>query len=272
MLFRFLASLLLLASVLNAEDARNWTNQADLGLVATDGNSQSTSVHLKNTLTYKKDKNQFTFKVTGMRVENTEFLYHASGSEDQFILEREERSTISSERYTAKLNASRDWKHGFFLEYGADWEQDKPKGLKERTTVFAGVSRSWKAEARYEFNLGINIAQNWETETSGLEKDYGALRPNYHWKWMLTPSATYDQELDVSVNLEDTDDSYLKWDHALSAHLSKRMALKIALELYYDHQPPLIAVPLVDEESGVDVFVEKENTDYSFTASVVINL
>src|SRR5207245_1656187 len=80
----------------------------------------------------------------------------------------------------------------------------------------------------------------------------------------------YDLILDG--NLDDTSDFKANMTNSLAVAMSRRLALKVSLQLLYDHQPAFQAVDLLGAPPpGVKVLAQLDDLDTIFTTSLVVN-
>ena len=71
----------------------------------------------------------------------------------------------------------------------------------------------------------------------------------------------------VDENLNDTEDLRADWTNSLTVAMSERLALKTSLQVLFDNQPSLTAVPLGDSE----VLTPLDKVDSIFTVALVVN-
>ena len=76
----FCAGILAFGGAAGEEPKLGWSDQADLSYVLTAGNSESTTLGLKNELKRTWEKSLFTFKVAAIRAESTTFVRTAIGT------------------------------------------------------------------------------------------------------------------------------------------------------------------------------------------------
>lgn len=274
-----IAFLFLLAGLGFAQDEeKTWSDQAQLSGVFTNGNSESSNLGIDNTLTWKSAPNSIIFKVSALRVENTTFSRRAVGSSDNFDLLETSDSEVTAERYLIDLDYNRDMSGNFNWYSGVAWLKDEPAGIDSRIRISAGFG--YQVIKKDSHDLKVSFGAEWIDESpvfsSGSDDEsFPALDLGLVQKVVVSPTTTYDQTLNLTPSLEDSDNYLAVWSHGLSVKMTEMIALKVGLTFNYDNQPAFTQVDLFnnvgDATPSGSVLAPLDELDTTFTTSLVIN-
>lgn len=260
-----------------AEEERPWSNEAELSLVATDGNAESTTVGFKNAFLWERESDRFKVDAAALRAETTSFDRRAVGTPEDFRVITDSQSELSAESYSLNGRYDREINERLFWFTGAGWERDEPAGIENRFSVVAGAGHRWfdTDTATFRTDYGLTYTDE-ETvvEKPGGGDSFLGLRLSYEYSRQLTATTKYGSDLVVNENLDDTDDLRADFTNALSVTMSERLALKVSLQLLYDKQPALVSVGLQDaagNPTGESVAIELEELDSRLKVALVVS-
>ncbi len=254
---------------------RNWTDQAELSYVMTGGNVETNTLGFKNLFDYKWEKATLTFKVGGIRAENTNKYYFAVGDSNNFSVISEEETVKTAEMYYANIKYQRNISEKFFWFTGLGWERNRFSGIDNRYNLFAGVGNIWfdSEESKFKTEYGLQYTKEEPVfEPLNYDDSYGSLRFAYTYFRKVFQNSQFDQNLEVVMNMEETSDYRAVLQNSFTTNFSKRLALKVGLDFFYDNEPAFINIPLFDSnnvETGT-VLYELDELDTVFTTSLVI--
>ena len=256
-----------------ADEETGWTDVAELSLVATDGNSESTSFGFKNTLERKWDGASFTFKVSGIRVEAFDGDRFAVGSQsDNRTVDPP--TEVTAERYDASARFGQTFTERTLWYAGLNWERDEEAGVDDRTVIEAGMGNVWVDKERVK--LSTRYAATYTDEALDTEdNDYAGYRLSYDYENKLTETATFDSDLTLDGNFDESTDWRADFSAGLAVAMNANLALKVGARLRYDHRPSFETVQLFDNENKDNLLgetdIELDELDTTLTASLVIN-
>jgi putative salt-induced outer membrane protein YdiY len=288
-----------------------WFNSTELSLVATDGNSNTTALGFKNTLTHRWTASWATLRLDSTRTATADDRYELVDPgfswEPGAVLPTYTTTTVDppSEpdvekyfvegRFDRKTGGTRSWNGG------ASWDRNSDAGIINRYIVFAGVGNVWQDtdDRRLHTSYGISWTDR-EEETSDPEKDetFAGVRLGSRYSEKMGQVTTYKNDTTFNVSLKDTSDYSADMVNSVAVAMSKRLSLKVSLQWLYNHEPALEDVDLVarvtlldpdgvpgsgDElfetvaESGTEITlgetqVRKKSLDSVFNVSLVISL
>lgn len=277
-----LAATLFLAAPAAAQDEGEekelgWFDQAELSLVASSGNSETETLSLRNTLSRVWPKAELRITAGGLRAESTALSRGAVGTSaaDAQVVESS-TSTVTAERYFLNARYDREISQRLFWYAGAGWLRNEPAGIRDRTSVSAGVGNLWfdRKTARFRTGYGVTYTDQKDlVEPAGGSDPFAGLQASWEYWRQLTSTTTYGNDLVVDQNLDDTSDLRLEMVNTLSVSITEGLALKLSLEALFDNQPSLVALPVrspAGDPTGDVLQVEVDDLDTLLTVALVV--
>jgi len=263
----------------SAQDAASyvWTNATELSFVSTGGNASSSTLGLKAALTGTGNANTFKLELGGIRGETTFRTLTATGTAGAFTVNEMTDSELTAESYFARGRYDRSF-GAVYTFGGVGWDRNTFAGIQNRYALVAGLGRSWTESetARFKTDLGATYTIQKDVDPApGVDEGFGGMRLSVDAMRQLSATTEFTSLLIVDENLENTDDFRADWTNSLGVALSGTLALKTSLQLLFDNQPSLLAVPLFDGGGlpvGTDVLTPGDDIDSVFTLTLVITL
>ena len=206
----------------------------DLGFVNTSGNTDVTTFNLGERLAYTTGPWVF--------VQNAKALY---GETD---------GSTTAESYDAGLRGDYVFKERVSAFGLLTYHRNTFAGIASRFSE--GVGLGWRpiTAPRDSLRLEAAISMNQERNIADVESNFAATRAALGYKHMFGAAAFFTQTLEALLNMEDTQDLRLNSETAITAPISRQIAMKASYVVRYDRQP----------EPGF------EDTDRIFTTGVQI--
>ena len=275
--FRNIFAVGLLAAVLSpgtlaAQEERTlgWTDVAELTFVLTAGNASSSTFGFKNTAERLWERSSFKFSAGAVRTESGITTRTAMGTPDNFSVSESTETTLTAENYFLKTRLDRTLGESAYLYGGAGWDRNTFAGIQNRYAFVSGAGRAWFDEdtRRFKTDLGLTYTiQDDVVANPAADDSFFGLRGSYDYLRKLTETAGMTSVLVVDQNLNTTEDLRADWTNSLSVSISERFALKTSLQVLYDKDPALTAVPLGDSQ----VLTPLGKVDTVFTVAIVAN-
>jgi len=259
-------------------EPKTWSEEAEFSYVLTDGNSKSSTLGLKNVLTGKWERSSVEVKAGAIQAQSTSVVErYAVGSPGSFQETVVEADETTAENYY--LNGRYDHKISprFFWYAGAGWDRNRPAGIDNRYVASGGVGNIWMDNEKVKFRTDYAATYSKQEDVvpaPGVDDTYPGFRFSWAYKNQFTASTSYVNDFVYDLNLDETADWRGDMTNAVSVAMNSRLALKVSLQWLYRNRPSLDEVPLLDTAGGTQigtVFVEKEELDTLFTASLVVN-
>ena len=254
-----------------------WLDEAELSLVATDGNSRSETFSLRNTLTRAWERAELKVTVGGLRAESTALSRRAVGisAADARLVETS-ATAVTAERYYLEARYDREMSKRWYWYAAGGWDRNEPAGIRNRTAFAAGVGNVWldTEGARFRTDYGLTLTDQEDVvEAAGSAGSFGGLRLSSHYWRQLTATTELANLLTIDQNLDQGEDLRAVMVNTLSVKVSRSLALKLSHETQFDNEPSLLAVPVVTADGasvGEDLLVEADNVDTTLSVALVV--
>ena len=189
----------------------------DLGFVSTSGNTEVTTFNMGEKLAYTTGKWMF--------------------GQSAAAIYGESDGSSTAEQYDAALRAEYSLGPHFLAFAGATWYRNTFAGITSR--FVEGVGLGWRTiqASRDTLRLDAAITSNQETNLALVQSTFAASRASLAYKHLFGASTAFTQAVEWVTNLEDTDDQRLFSETALTAPISKQIALKATYVIRFDNQP-----------------------------------
>ena len=233
-----------------AETAPGWTNETELSLALTGGNSTARTFGFADTLRRGRESSRLQIRVTGIRsgTAGDRFLLVTPGlrfpiagaPDDPETRLVRPRVDTEVEYYLVSGRYEMDVSERFFWNAGGSWDRNSDAGILNRYTAFAGVGNVWSDNDTVRFSTSYaasytNRAE--ETADPGKDPQFAGARLGWDYRHRLGETAAYENELTANVNLTAASDYSFNMTHALSAALGTHLALRVGLQWLYEHEP-----------------------------------
>lgn len=262
-------------AALAAQDEREpgWYEQAELTLVLTAGNTQSSAFGLNNRLERLFPSSRLTFDAGGLRIESGTTERTAVGTPDDFVVAEETDTETTAENYFATLRFDRELSGRSYAYGSGGWVRNRFAGVDNRWTGAAGVGyrlidgehTTWTAD------LGATVTS--EDPIAGETDSFAGLRLTWDLGHRLTQTTRFTSKLVVDENLSETEDLRAEFDNAIAVDISDALALKTGLKLLFDNLPSLAEVDLFAAPGGPvtgTVLVPLDEVDTQLTVALVV--
>lgn len=205
-----------------------WKSQAELGVVSTSGNSQTSTVNAKVDGTYE--------------VGNWRHNLHAE------VLNTTSSGVTSAEKYQASGQSDYKFNETDYAFGRINYENDKFSGFDYQTTVSGGYGKRVydKNQMTLDTEIGPGILFYRDTATKQSEND-PLLRLAAKYSWAVSENATFAEDLstDIGGNLTVT-----KSVTSLQANINSTLAMKITFIVKNTSEVP-VGSKKTDTETAV---------------------
>ena len=245
-----------------------WSNDTDLSLVVTEGNSDAATLGLSDQLRYVWKQARLEFEVNVVR---------SSTSDDRFFLvepglefpvgsapSHPPTSLITPQpepdvaNYLIRAAYERKISRRWLWNAGASWYRNDDAGIHSRYIFFGGVGNTWADSQlrRLVTSYGISFT---ERQKKGPDPEQGRRFPGARLGWDYTERfnavTTFDSDLVMNANFSDRADYSINTLNALTVSINTRVSIKVSAQWLFENEPAL--------ESDLDVvaYVELVNPD-----------
>lgn len=250
--------------------AKTWSDVAEFTLVMTAGNASSSTLGFKNTLEHTWGVSAFKISAGAVRTESGITTRTAVGTPENFRVRETTETEVTAENYFIKSRLDRALGEVAFLYTGADWTRNTFAGIQNRYGFVGGAGRTFlnedtrklKADLGVTYTIQDDVVRNPDADDQSI-----GLRGEYDYFRKLSQTTDFTSVLVVDQNLNTTDDLRADWTNSLAVAMSDRLALKTSLQVLFDNDPALAALPLGDTE----VLAPLDEVDTVFTVALVVN-
>lgn len=200
-----LIGMLLAAPLMAAEEEAPpgpWAGKASLGYLATSGNTDNSNLNT-------------AFEI-GYTVGSWVHLFDASA-----IFATEDNDT-TAEAYAAGWKSERKLSDVNFLYGRLNWRKDRFSGYDQQFAQTIGYGRRLIDKERHTLNGEVGLGARQSELADGTDENEAILTGGLYYKWALSQTAAFTQDLMVESGSENT---YLESRTALSASLVGNLAL-----------------------------------------------
>jgi putative salt-induced outer membrane protein YdiY len=256
-----------------------WKDTADLSLVVTSGNSETSTLGFKDKLWRKWDSSAFELNAGGVRAESTTTSRTAVGTVTSFNVDEQSTTDLTAESYFLNGRYDRNITDRFFWFVGAGWDRNRLSGVENRYIGVVGVGNIWIDHERTKFRTDYSATYTDETDVSegpDFKGNFAGLRVSSAFLRKIGTNAAFTNDTILNESLDDSSDYRGNMTNSLTVAMNKRLALKASLQWLYRHEPAFLDVDLFDAPppGGVKtgtVPVQLKTLDSVFTTSLVIN-
>lgn len=259
-----------------------WSDTAELGWVATSGNSESSSFAFKDTLLHEGTNDLFELKLGGLRVETTDIRLYAVGTSTAFSRVEDKETRTTAENYFLTGRYDRNITEKLFWFAGAGWDRNEFAGIQNRYVGFGGVGNKWFDTDRRKWRTDYSATgtkQDNVVDDPDFDDTFIGLRlsSTFLQKFGDNDVGTFGNDTIIDENLNETEDWRVNMTNWVGLNISSHLALKVSLQWLYDNLPSLKEVDLfpASDPGGTGtpigtVLVELEELDTIFTTALVI--
>ena len=237
-----------------------WSNSTELSYVITHGNSNVQSLGFKDTFEFKPKTGRARFRVDSLHTMTSDDPYLQVQSGITFQPGEIPTNFSTSAVYPGTdPDVTRDFVEGRYdgdiskskkttWNAGASWDRNLDAGIVSRSIAFGGMGNVWwdRDDLKFRSSYGLSYTNRVE-DLDDPEKDQRFLgaRLTAYFMNKLGKSTTYDVDFTGNVSLRDFSDYTADLTQGVSAAMSKRLALKVSLQLTYASEPALQDVDVV---------------------------
>ena len=224
-----------------------WTGKAELGILLSDGNTETKSANTKLDLTHEKDIWKQNIYASALYGENGEFA--------------------NAERYELRYQVDRKINDRLSWFVGARGEQDKFSGFAYQATLSTGATYKFIDSPTTKFDASLGAGYRVLQPQVLIKSDAGEVLERIKGEEEGDPVATlgsnFEHAFTESTKLTNkflaelgSENSSVADDIALQVNMSEVLALAVGIGVRYNSDPPPLA----------------ESTDTQFTVNLVYNI
>ncbi len=261
-----------------ADEVPGWYLDAELALVATGGNSDTSTLGLGAKLRRLWTQSELTFTGGATQTESSLVTRSATGTTTDFTVAEDKVTEKTAELYFLRGWYQYDFSPKFFAYTGADWMSNKFAGIDSRFLIALGAGNNWVKTETTQFKTFYSLTYTFQddvVENPFVKTDFPGFRLGYDLKTKVSSSTDFESVLIADFNLDNSDDIRLDWFNALPVSISESLLLKPTFRMLWRNQPSLTSVPLFDgggTATGDMVSTPLDDLDTIFSLALVVKL
>ena len=246
------------------EAERPWKNKTELGFVTTSGNSETSSLNFANVFKYRFSKSELQIDASALRAKQTNVTKIVEAG-DLTVIEEDE---TTAEKYFFGGRMRFDISERLFWYGSASWFSNEPAGIDDRYSYGAGLGYQVLKNGRHDLKVELGGEYVDETPVERPTDTFTSLRGFAGYEYKISDTATFNQDVEVLPNLDDSDDLRINSVTSVTASINEHMALKASYTINYDGQP---IVETITGDDDTTATFEFDETDTILAVSLVIN-
>jgi putative salt-induced outer membrane protein YdiY len=251
-----------------------WKATAELSFVVTGGNTSTSAFSLGTSFTRKWTNDSLLFKSYLLRSNSTTTTRTARGTETDFDIIEERIHRLVSENYLLAGQYDRRISKKLSGQAGLSWDRNRFAGVADRVMFTSGFGYAWVEKARTQVKTAAGMTYTLRKYVGQNMASFGGLRFSLLADQKILDSSSVSTQFVFDDNLKRMTDWRFDWTNSVSASISKSLALKISVRMFYTNVPALQSLALFDlggSPTGLFVQVPLKKLDTFLTTSIVIN-
>jgi hypothetical protein len=242
-----------------------FSNDTELSLVFTEGNSNTETIGFKNTLLCQWTKEAFRLRLEALRTANSDdwftqvdpgytWLPGETPTEGTSSLVKPP-TELDAENYFAEARFDRTIRKELNWNVGVSWDRNSDAGIPSRWIVFGGLGNQWRNsdDLKLQTSYGLSWTDRDEEITDNeKEERFFGVRLSLNYSQKLGKSTTVGIDWTANMNLADASDWTSDLTPSLAVSMTKRLSLRVSLRVLYNSEPALEEVDQVARVVVVD--------------------
>ena len=191
------------------------TGKAELGYLATSGNSDTSSLNAKLAMGFELATWRHSLSAVAVK------------SEDSGL--------TTAERYQFGLKSDYKINEHDYLFATVNWEQDEFAGFSQRTSEAVGYGRRLLSSPEHHLDLELGVGARQTELVLGPSVDETILRASGKYTWFISAGSAFDQSLIVEKGGETT---YTESVSALGVKINGALSLKVSYTIKDNSKVP----------------------------------
>jgi len=253
-----------------AAPPRPWSNETELSVVLTEGNSNTQTLGFKDILVRRLGKSRAQLKLEGLRTADADdwftqvdpgYTWEPGATPPSDVtsslvkppVEPDAENFLLEGRYDAPIRKELTW------NAGASWDKNEDAGIESRYIVFAGLGHLWWDQPDHKFLTSYGLSythRREETPDPEKDEDFAGLRLSLDYMKKFWTNCTFNNETTTNVSLADTNDWSADMTNGIAVSMNKWLSLRVSLRWLYNHEPALedvdqVARVVVQDPDGI---------------------
>ena len=247
------------------DEAKAWSNSAELGYINTSGNTGTTTLSFGDRFTYN-----FTYSEFRLRLE----FFKATTRNDTLTnvgggVQLTQETVTTAERYVAEARFRQNLTGEVFWYGLGSWYRNTPSGIDARYIANGGVGYRFVENTNTTFDGEIGIGLTREDQVTDFSESFLDARAYASLRQKLGEGSELLLWGDFMDNLQNTNDLRINARAEVTAQIIGKLALRAWWEMYFDNEPVSVLVD-VDPDQPPALYTLR-TTDRTLGISLVMS-
>lgn len=203
--------------------AKTWKGNIEAGINIKDGNTESTSTHIKGDYAAERKRENIYFDAIAR--------YEVVTNKDTDV----DEETINEQRATAKYEYKHNLRlYSFFNQY---FEHDEIEGLDYRLISSPGMGFRFILKDALKYKVEGGPAYTYERFHGGVIEETLGLRIGHYFDWKILSATSFYAKAEYIQSSEDRDDWRLDSGIGIKHNITKSLSLNLDFLDQYDNTP-----------------------------------
>lgn len=248
----------------DADPVPDWSNETELSLVATAGNTATRTFGFRNTLqrTWASARLRSRFDAVRTGSADDRFLLVEPGLRfpvgdpptDPVLIEVTPAIAPDVEQYYAEARFDKEITEQFFWNVGSSWDRNSDAGILNRAIVFAGVGNIWASgeDVAFSTSYGVSYTNREESEPDPLkDREFAGVRASAIYTQTFS-TVTTDNDTTFNMSLARASDYSVNATSGASVSMGRYLSLRVSVQFLYENKPGLEDADIVARVRLVD--------------------
>lgn len=220
----------------SAERQLGWQRSGEFSFVASEGNSESTTLGVKVRTKRVWPLSSWRLDLGFVLAESRPRPGYAVGSLDEFTLVGQEKSR-DTERIFGRTRVDRLLSRRLFWFVAADGEQDRPANIEHRATLSGGVGTTWVEREKLLLKTSYGATATDEKLEDREGNTFVGYRAAYELDARFGKGASFESDFIFDGNADRSQDFRIEAVNAVTVPLTSRLALRASVRATYRNEP-----------------------------------
>jgi putative salt-induced outer membrane protein len=217
-------------AAVGAEPTDALTGKAELGYLATTGNTETSSLNAKLAMAFELADWRHSLNLAAVKAADS--------------------GVTTAERYQAGLKSDYKFNEHDYLFATVNWEQDEFAGFSQRTSEAVGYGRQLLHSDAHHLEVELGAGARQTDLVLGPSLDETIVRASGKYKWTISEGAAFDQSLIVEKGSETT---YTESVSAFAARIVGTLGMKLSYTIKNNSKVP---VGLINTDTYTAIGIE----------------
>lgn len=211
-------ALVLSLTTVSLAEEKKWSDQAELSFVDTGGNTETSTLSLKNEFKYK-------------------FSEEFDGTWKVGVLNSESDGTKSAESYFTELRGDYLFSDRTYFYLAGGWLKDTFSGIDSRIYIGPGIGYKFFVGPKHYLSGEFGVNYTSEDYTDDTDSQFATGRAFGSYEYIFTETTKFSQDLEFLYDFEESENYQIVSETAVTSSLNSNFSLKAGYTVKFDNLP-----------------------------------